>query len=347
MVNEGLSSFLDSMVSRIFGVVAVEYFKRYGGGMEHLANIVMKNHKPSVNNSYVQFQAWYDEAAVLASPQISNELTKYMCGPTSVACNTSSRPFMLFTNEAFVHDNKLENQSMKLVATRLPTDCPEAFVGCSAMDTVGYRRKRRLAEKTFAEAGASRDDVGVVELHNCFAASEYGGKYVVNPSGGLEAKSHPIGDTGLAMHFSMTMQVVVSPLRHPEFYHADGPDGRNRCGQGQVQVVLGRAIATRKVNEIVSHADQMAVVMGDLTSGTKTIMFWSVALSSRMRCLTVGGGHAVALHNGAGGPRIACEGERGGGELLTRDSEESGGGAVGRVKAKRAPCLLYCFSGVG
>ncbi len=58
-------------------------------------HLAVKNHKHSVNNLYAQFQAGYDEAVVLASPQISNELTKYMCNPTSVAYNIplSSSPW--------------------------------------------------------------------------------------------------------------------------------------------------------------------------------------------------------------------------------------------------------------
>ena len=71
-----------------------------------------------------------------------------------------------------MHANKLENQAIELVATGLATDYPEAFAGRSAMDTVGYGMTQRLADKIFTQAGASRDDVGVVELHDCFAANE-------------------------------------------------------------------------------------------------------------------------------------------------------------------------------
>ncbi len=96
------------LVPCVFVAAAAEYFKKYGGGVEHLAKIgefcvscclffarcvtrgvhlAAKNHNHSVNNPYAQVQAGYDEVAVLASPQISNELTKYMCSPTSVAYN--------------------------------------------------------------------------------------------------------------------------------------------------------------------------------------------------------------------------------------------------------------------
>ncbi|KAH9014630.1 thiolase-like protein [Lactarius hengduanensis] len=283
---------------RMFGAAATEYFRKCGGGVEHLAKIATKH---SLNNPYAQFRAGYNEAAVLASPQISNELTKFMCSPTSdgAAC-------CILANEAFVHANRLENQAIELVATGLATDYLDAFAGRSAMDTVGYGMTRRLADKIFAQAGASQDDVGVVELHDCFAANElvtypalglcavddahrfvergdntYGGKYVVNPSGGLEAKGHPLGATGLAMHFSITragpMQapglfdlpdargkyglvhniglgdaVVVSLLRRPEIYHADGPDGRDRLGYNHAHEL--RTITRADVDKVRSKS---------------------------------------------------------------------------------------------
>ena len=78
----------------------------------------------------------------------------------------------IVANEAFVRAHKLENQAIELAAIGLGTDFPEAFAGRSAMDTVGYGMTRRLADKVFTRAGANRDEVGVVELHDCFAANE-------------------------------------------------------------------------------------------------------------------------------------------------------------------------------
>ena len=78
----------------------------------------------------------------------------------------------IVANGAFVRANKLENQAIELVATGLGTDSPDTFAGRSAMDSVGYGMTRRLADKVFAQAGANRDDIGVIELHDCFAANE-------------------------------------------------------------------------------------------------------------------------------------------------------------------------------
>jgi len=78
----------------------------------------------------------------------------------------------IVANKEFVRANKLENQAIELVATGLATDYADAFAGRSAMDSVGYGMTRRLADRVFAQAGAGRDDVGVIELHDCFAANE-------------------------------------------------------------------------------------------------------------------------------------------------------------------------------
>ena len=75
-----------------------------------------------------------------------------------------------------MHAHKLENQAIEIVAQALETDNPAAFESGSAMEVVGYGMTRRCADKVFAQAGFApgqgRDEVGVVELHDCFAANE-------------------------------------------------------------------------------------------------------------------------------------------------------------------------------
>ncbi|KAG6814401.1 hypothetical protein H0H92_007404 [Tricholoma furcatifolium] len=268
---------------RMFGNGAQEYFKKYGGNVETLAKIASKNHKHSLNNPYSQFRDGWSVEQVLNAPKITAQLTKFMCSPTSdgAAC-------CIVASEDFVRKHHLENQAIEIVAQALSTDTPVTFEGQSAMDVVGYTMSKNCADQVFKDAGFAegqgRDQVGVVELHDCFAANElitypalglcaideahklvergdntYGGKFVVNPSGGLEAKGHPLGATGLGMHFYIMragpMQaqglfdipdkrgkyglvhnvglggaVVVSLLRRPEFFKPGGEDGRTRLG---------------------------------------------------------------------------------------------------------------------
>jgi len=79
-------------------------------------------------------------------------------------------------SEDFVHKHGLENQAIEIVAQGLATDGPTTFDGLSAMDIVGYTMTKTCADKVFADAGFAegqgRDQVGVVELHDCFAANE-------------------------------------------------------------------------------------------------------------------------------------------------------------------------------
>ncbi|KAJ3515005.1 hypothetical protein NLJ89_g2032 [Agrocybe chaxingu] len=301
---------------RMFDNGAAEYFAKYGGGIEHLAKIASKNHKHSVNNPYSQFRDGWSVEKVLAAPKITKNLTKFMCSPTSdgaAACIVAS--------EDFVHAHGLENQAIEIVAQALTTDGPSTFEGRSAMDVVGYQMTKTCAGKVFEEAGFAdgqgRDQVGVVELHDCFSANElityaalglcppddahklvergdntYGGKYVVNPSGGLEAKGHPLGATGLGMHFYIMMQlrdwagpmqapglfdspdkrgkyglvhnvglggaVVVSLLRRPEFYKPGGVDGRARLGYNHACEC--RPITVNDVNKVKSKTASQYVL---------------------------------------------------------------------------------------
>jgi len=89
---------------RLFSNGAQEYFDRYGGDITHLAKIASKNHKHSVNNPYSQFRDGRDEEQVLNATKITNQLTKYMCSPTSdgAAC-------AIIASKDFVYTHNLEN----------------------------------------------------------------------------------------------------------------------------------------------------------------------------------------------------------------------------------------------
>ncbi|MNN06965.1 Beta-ketoadipyl-CoA thiolase [compost metagenome] len=100
------------------------------------------------------------------------------------------------------------------------------------MDVMFQALSRNAANKAYEDAGIGPADVDVIELHDCFASNElatyvalglckqeelndfvasgrgtYGGQWVINPSGGLLAKGHPLGATGLAQLAELTWQL--------------------------------------------------------------------------------------------------------------------------------------------
>jgi len=145
-------------------------------------------------------------------------LTKLQCCPTSdggAAAVLVSQDFL----DARPH---LKSQAVLIAGQCLATDAPSLF-SRSAIDLMGFEMTQYAASVALSEAGITADDVAVVEVHDCFSANEmividalglsapgkahelvrrgditYGGKYVVNPSGGLISKGHPLGATGLA-----------------------------------------------------------------------------------------------------------------------------------------------------
>lgn len=82
----------------------------------------------------------------------------------------------IVASEDFVHKHGLENQAIEVVAMHLTTDGPATFEDRSPMAVVGYEMSKTCANKVFEDAGFApgegRDQVGVVELHDCFAANE-------------------------------------------------------------------------------------------------------------------------------------------------------------------------------
>jgi acetyl-CoA acetyltransferase len=210
----------------MFGAAGREHMKQYGTTAEHFAKIGEKNHRHSVNNPYAQFQDVYTLDDILASRMIYDPLTKLQCSPTSDGSGAA-----ILASEAFVETNGLAERAVEIVGQALTTDFRSTFDG-SAKNIVGYDMTRQAALRVYDESGLGPEDFQVVELHDCFSANElltyealglceegeggslveagdttYGGRWVVNPSGGLISKGHPLGATGLAQCAELTWQL--------------------------------------------------------------------------------------------------------------------------------------------
>ena len=212
---------------QMFGNAGREHMERYGSEPDHYAWIGWKNHKHSVNNPYAQFQDEYSIEDIKAAKMIHEPLTKLQCSPTSdgSAC-------AIVASERLVDELDLWDRAVEIAGQSMVTDMPSTFEERSSIKIVGYDMSKKAADQAYEQAGVGPDDVDVVELHDCFSANElityealglaaegeghklveneettYGGRWVVNPSGGLISKGHPLGATGLAQCSELTWQL--------------------------------------------------------------------------------------------------------------------------------------------
>ena len=213
--------------AQFFGNAGREHMERYGTTAEQFAKIGWKNHKHSVNNPYSQFQDEYSLEDILKAPMVYDPLTKLQCCPTSDGAGAA-----ILASEAFVRRHKLEGKAVEIIGQAMTTDFQSTFDTKSAIKLVGSDMTRKAAQKVYEQAGIGPEDVDVVELHDCFSCNEmityeglglcpegkggefvdsgantYGGKVVVNPSGGLISKGHPLGATGLAQCSELVWQL--------------------------------------------------------------------------------------------------------------------------------------------
>lgn len=243
----------------MFGAAGNEHMERYGTTAEQFAKVGVKNHRHSVNNPYAQFQDVYTLEEILASRQVYGPLTKLQCSPTSDGSGA-----VILASEAFVDKHGLGDQAVEIIGQSMVTDMEGTFTDKSAQSLVGKEMSRRAANEVYEQAGISAEDVDVIELHDCFSANElltyeslglcadgeagklidnddttYGGRWVVNPSGGLISKGHPLGATGLAQCSELTWQLRgTADARQVE--SAAGKDGvalQHNIGLGGAVVV--------------------------------------------------------------------------------------------------------------
>ncbi|MGW6686664.1 lipid-transfer protein [Streptomyces sp. NPDC054961] len=213
--------------AQIFGNAAREHMKLYGTTAAQLAAVGAKNHRHSANNPNAQFQDVYTVEEILAAKTIHEPLTKLQCSPTSDGAAAA-----LVVSERFVERHGLGDRAVEIVAQSMTTDTEASFSSGTCIDAVGKPMTAAAGRQVFEASGLGIGDVDVIELHDCFSINElltyealgmcadggagelvesgattYGGRWVVNPSGGLISKGHPLGATGLAQAAELVWQL--------------------------------------------------------------------------------------------------------------------------------------------
>lgn len=210
---------------RVFAGAGYDYQQKYGASNELFAKVRVKASRHAVHNERAIFRRVLSVEEVLSSPNLFLNLTRLQaCPPT---CGAAAA---ILCSEAFARQHGFP-ATVRIRAQALATDTATTFHD-GMINVVGADMTRRAAHKVYEAAGIGAEDVDVVEMHDCFTVAEviysealglcaeggserfvadgdntYDGKFVINPSGGLLSKGHPLGATGLAQCAELSWQL--------------------------------------------------------------------------------------------------------------------------------------------
>jgi acetyl-CoA C-acetyltransferase len=208
----------------VFGQIAGRYFQRYGDQSDALAMIAAKNHKNGVGNPYAQMR----KDLGFEFCRAESEKNPFVAGPlkrTDCSLVSDGAAALVIT------DTETALRMPRAVAFRATAHAQD-FLPMSKRDIIQFEGCAHAWKQALAAAGVTLDDLSFVETHDCFTIAELieyeamgltpegqgaravqegwtqrDGKLPVNPSGGLKAKGHPIGATGVSMHALSAMQL--------------------------------------------------------------------------------------------------------------------------------------------
>ncbi len=214
------------IAAQLFGGAARMHMQLYGTRAETFARISVKARRHAANNPNALFRDALTVEEVLSSPMVFDPLTRLQCCPPT--CGGAAA---VLCSERFARRHGLDMQ-VWIAAQAMTSDGNSSFDESDMRKLVGYDMSRRAALQVYEVAGVDPEDIPVVELHDCFTANElityealglvpeggaerfvvdgdntHGGRVVVNPSGGLLAKGHPLGATGLAQCAELVWQL--------------------------------------------------------------------------------------------------------------------------------------------
>ena len=212
---------------RYFGGAGREHMQRWGTRLETFAKIRAKASRHAARNPLALLRDVLTEDEVMHAKAVwPGVMTRLMaCPPT---CGAAAA---LLVSPDFARRHGLRTE-VRIAAQAMTTDGPETFDAGSMIKLVGSDMTREAARRVYEAAGVGPRDIGVCELHDCFAHNElityealdlcpeggaeafvedgdntYGGRVVTNPSGGLLSKGPPLGATGLAQCYELTHQL--------------------------------------------------------------------------------------------------------------------------------------------
>jgi len=209
----------------VFGRIAERYFQRYGDQSDALATIAAKNHRNGVDNPYAQMRKdlGYEFCRTVSerNPYVAPPLKRTDCSLVS-----DGSAALILTNEDTA---RAMGKAVRFRAAMHVND----FLPLSRRDPTRFEGAARAWHLALEQAGLTIDDLSFAEVHDCFTIAELlayeamglakpgegarvvmdgtvgpQGRLPINRSGGLKAKGHPVGATGVSMHAIAAMQLT-------------------------------------------------------------------------------------------------------------------------------------------
>jgi acetyl-CoA C-acetyltransferase len=216
---------IDGGFAGLFGKIAALYFQRWGDQSDALARIAAKNHKNGVDNPYAQIRKdlGYDFCRQESdkNPRVAGPLKRTDC---SLVSDGAAALVLTDVDTALKMNKAIVFRAAEHVQDFLPM---------SRRDILKFEGPAMAWQRALEQAGVKLSDMSFAEVHDCFTIAELlvyeaiglapegqgarviadgivdkGGKLPINRSGGLKAKGHPIGATGVSMHAIASMQLT-------------------------------------------------------------------------------------------------------------------------------------------
>ena len=208
----------------LYAMLARIHMQQHGTTREQLAKVAVKNHANGLLNSHAQYHLKVSVDDVLSSTMVADPLRLLDCSPI-----TDGAAALVITTVERARELAGDRPLVKITGSGLATD---SMALASRGDLAELRAVRLAGERAYAMAGRSPREVHLAEVHDCFTIAEIlaiealgffergaggqamdrnltslGGKIPVNPSGGLKAKGHPVGATGVAQVVEVVTQL--------------------------------------------------------------------------------------------------------------------------------------------
>jgi acetyl-CoA C-acetyltransferase len=206
----------------LYAMIARAHMEKYGTTREHLADVAVKNHEHGALNPKAQYRNRITREQVLQSTMVADPLRLLDCSPI-----TDGAAAVIVTTVELA--KKLGKPVVKVKASAQATD---AIALHARKDLTRIPAVEKAAQKAYKQAGIGPEDLNLVEVHDCFTIAELvvmeelglvergkageavssgmtrlGGKLPINTSGGLKAKGHPVGATGVAQVIEVVLQL--------------------------------------------------------------------------------------------------------------------------------------------